>query len=178
MKYIALLRGINVGGNKKIKMADLRDLLTENGFENVKTYIQSGNVVFEHSAKAASELVDKMMNIITEKYGFEVKVVIKTVAEIETITNRIPKSILQDIPHNRVFAMLLDAIPEKESTNKLLEIDFSPDAISIQNDVVYIVCPNGVSNSKLNNNFIEKQLKVSGTSRNYKTMAKLVEMTN
>jgi uncharacterized protein (DUF1697 family) len=87
MKYIALLRGINIGGNKKNKMADLRDLLTANGFENVKTYIQSGNVAFENSTETVADLTTKMMRLIQEKYGFEVKVIIKTAIEIEKITN-------------------------------------------------------------------------------------------
>lgn len=176
MKYIALLRGINVGGNKKIKMADLRDLLTANGFENVKTYIQSGNVAFEHSTESVANLIMKMMRLIQEQYGFEVKVIIKTANEIEKITDEIPDFVLQDLPLNFVFAMLLDNIPQKENVNKLLTQDFSPDRIVIQNDVVYLACPNGISNSKLNNNFIEKQLNVSSTARNFKTMRKLITM--
>ena len=123
MKYIALLRGINVGGNKKIKMADLRDLLTANGFENVKTYIQSGNVAFEHSTESVANLIMKMMRLIQEQYGFEVKVIIKTANEIEKITDEIPDFVLQDLPLNFVFAMLLDNIPQKENGNKLLTQD-------------------------------------------------------
>ena len=174
--HLALLRGINVGGNKKIKMADLKDLLTANDFKNVQTYIQSGNILFEHS-KPTTILRHEIMNLIQEKYGFEVKIIIKTTTEIEKITNEIPDVILQDLPLNLVFAMILDNIPEKENIEKLLNQNISPDIIAIKNDVIYIACPNGASNSKLTNNFIEKQLKVSGTTRNYKTMQKLVAMS-
>lgn len=177
MKYIALLRGINVGGNKKIKMVDLKDLLTANGFENIQTYIQSGNILFEHSTKTAAVLRHEMRNLIQEKYGFEVKIIIKTTTEIEKITNEIPDFVAQDLPLNLVFAMILDAIPEKENVEKLLNQNISPDIIAIKNDVIYLAAPNGASNSKLTNNFIEKQLKVSGTTRNYKTMQKLVAMS-
>lgn len=178
MKYIALLRGINVGGNKKIKMADLKDLLSANDFKNVQTYIQSGNILFENSTQTIADLENKMMSLIQKKYGFEVKVVIKTATEIKKITREIPNIVLQDFPLNHVFAMLLDAAPEKENVEKLLNQDFSPDIIAIQNDVLYLACPNGASKTKLTNNFIERQLKVSGTTRNYKTMQKLVEMTS
>jgi uncharacterized protein (DUF1697 family) len=176
MKYIALLRGINVGGNKKIKMGDLRDLLTANGFKNVKTYIQSGNVAFENTTETVADLGDKMMNLIQEKYGFEVKIILKTAIEIKKITNDIPDFVLQDLPLNFVFAILLDSIPQKEKVEVFLVQDFSPDKIAIQNDVVYLACPNGISNSKFGTNIIEKQLKVSSTARNFKTMQKLITM--
>lgn len=176
MKYIVLLRGINVGGNKKIKMADLRQLLTENDFQNVKTYIQSGNIALEYKTEKASVLAKKIATIIKNKYEFEVKVVVKTVEEIQQITNEMPQDILQDLPLNRVFAMLLDTTPEEEKVVALQQQDFSPETMLIQNDVVYFACPDGISKGKLTNNFIEKKLKVNGTTRNYKTMQKLLNM--
>lgn len=175
MTYIALLRGINVGGRNKIKMANLRNFLMENGFENVKTYIQSGNVVLD-STYNSTKVVEKIRQIITDNYGFDIKIVVKTPAEIINITNASPTEMTDNIPHNRVFAMLLDAIPEKENVDLFLEKDFSPDLLTIENDVVYFACPNGVSKSKLSNNLIEKKLKVNGTTRNYKTMVKLLSM--
>lgn len=177
MKYIVFLRGINVGGRRKIKMADLRALLTDNGFENVKTYIQSGNVFLEYSAAVSvSKITSTIASIIFEKYGFDVKVVVKTVDNIQTITDEMPQSVLSDLPLNRVFAMLLDVIPEPKKVENLLQQDFSPEVIVINKDVVYFSCPDGISKSKLNNNFIEKKLGVSGTTRNYKTIKKLLTM--
>lgn len=176
MTYIALLRGINIGGRHKMKMADLRQFLTENGFENVKTYIQSGNVILDSSINNSTEVAEKIHQIITDKYGFDIKVVVKSPEEIIKITNESPTEMIENIPHNRVFAMMLDTIPLEENVDIFLERDFTPDLLSIENDVVYFACLNGVSKSKLSNNLIEKKLKVNGTTRNYKTMVKLLSM--
>ncbi|MFK7950716.1 MAG: DUF1697 domain-containing protein [Saprospiraceae bacterium] len=177
MTYIALLRGINVGGRNKIKMADLRHFLSENGFENVKTYIQSGNVVLD-SIYHSTKVVEKIRQIIVDNFGFDIKIVVKTPEEIIKIANDSPSEMIENIPHNRVFAMMLDAVPEKENVEIFLERDFAPDLLTINKDVVYFACPNGVSKSKLSNNLIEKKLKVNGTTRNYKTMVKLLSMVN
>ena len=86
--YIALLRGINVGGHKKLKMADLKSMMEELGFQNVVTYIQSGNVVF--SAKEEKDLSDNISNGIAEKFGYEVPVLVKTADEIAQILKNCP----------------------------------------------------------------------------------------
>ena len=88
-RYIALLKGINVGGHKKVPMVDLRNLLTTAGLQNVQTYIQSGNVVF-HSSKNASELETKIQNVISAQFGFDVFVIVKTNNELQTIFDNSP----------------------------------------------------------------------------------------
>ncbi len=90
MKYISVLRGINVSGQKKIKMADLKALYEQLGFENVVTYIQSGNVIFETTANMTADLATKIEQAIQNKYRFHVPVVIRTHDEIKTIIKRLP----------------------------------------------------------------------------------------
>lgn len=176
MTHIALLRGINVGGRNKIKMADLKGFLSENNFENVQTYIQSGNIVLDSPIDISTKVAQKIHQIIKDNFDLDIKVVVKSPAEIIKIVKATPIEMTENIPHNRVFAMLLDSIPSDESVEFFLQQDFTPDILTINNDVVYFACPNGVSKSKLSNNLIEKKLKVNGTTRNYKTMMKLLSM--
>ncbi len=174
--YIALLRGINVSGQKKIKMADLKVHLSELGFQDIQTYIQSGNIIFRTSKTASKSLENNIYEKIKEKYDFEVPVLVKTTEEFASILKNIPFPTIKD--YSKLYFTLLNKKPSLELVKKLKEVDYSPEAYFIDNKVIYVYVPNGYGRAKINNNFFEKKLKVSATTRNWKTTTKLLEMVN
>ncbi|HPE84122.1 MAG TPA: DUF1697 domain-containing protein [Aequorivita sp.] len=169
--YIALLRGINVGGHKKLKMEDLKLLCEDLGFEDVVTYIQSGNVVF--SAKEEKDISDKIAKEIEKRFGWEVPVLVKTADAIEKILKDCP---FEEAKKAEAYFMLLATPPKKELMEAVSEISYPNEEFMLTPDCVYIHFGNGYGNAKLNNNFFEKKLEVAATTRNYRTLAKLVEM--
>lgn len=178
--YIALLRGINVSGYKKIKMADLKVLLQSLGFSAIQTYIQSGNVVFLSQQQDQSLLESDINKAIQKKYGFDVPVTVLNSDEFCTVHNNIPLSHfnVDDINVNgtKVCISFLSSKPGKEAIIKLLSYVVAPEKLVIENQSVYLYCPKGYGISKLSNNFIENKLKVSATTRNWKTVVKIQEM--
>jgi len=173
LKYIALLRGINVSGHKKILMADLRELLSKNGLKNVQTYIQSGNVIFE-SDENPTELSKKISTYIYSKYNFEVPVLITKAAKFEFALKNNPY-IKEDseVDTKKLYVTFLSDTPTKERAVALLELDFSPDRFILLGDLIYSLFSNGAGRSKMTLNVFEKRLKVSATSRNWNSVNKL-----
>jgi len=171
--YIALLRGINVSGQKKILMADLRVILEENGLSDVKTYIQSGNVVFRTREMKPNELAWKIKQCILSRYGFEVPILVRTKRQLE--------SILSDCPFEnekllKGYFTILHTAPKSELINEVSNFSYEKEEFIIMPNCVYFYCEAGYGKAKFNNNFFEKKLKVAATTRNYKTMVKLIEM--
>jgi uncharacterized protein (DUF1697 family) len=176
--YISLLRGINVGGHKKILMKDLHALYQECNFTNIKTYIQSGNVVFEHDAPISSEaLAQKIAQKIMDKYHFDVSVFVKTAADFEAINTLFPFLDTPDLKPNKIFVTLLSDSPLDKNTASLQNIDLAPDKYVIFKNVVFWYAQQG-HESKLSNNFFENKLKVIGTTRNWTTMLNLVAIAH
>lgn len=169
--YIALLRGINVGGHKKLKMADLKLLFKELGFEAVTTYIQSGNVVF--TAKEEDVSAERISKEIEKRFGWQVPVLVKTADAIATILKDCP---FEDSKKAESYFMLLASPPEEELMEAVREINYPNEEFVLTAECVYTHFGNGYGNAKLNNNFFEKKLKVAATTRNYRTLAKLVEL--
>jgi uncharacterized protein (DUF1697 family) len=174
--YISILRGINVGGNRTIKMDALRQLMGELGCSNVKTYIQSGNVVFQSELTEEAVLEQKISEAITTKFGFDVPVMVINATEWSEILAKNP--FLQDKSKDAAFIHLtfLAAVPTAENTAKIQAGQFQDDDFCILDRVVYLYCPNGYSNSKLSNNFLENKLKTTATTRNWKTCKELLSI--
>lgn len=175
--YIAILRGINVGGHRKILMADLKNLLTKNGCNNVVTYIQSGNVVFS-STKSAKELEQHIYNLIKTNYGFDVPVMLRSQKEWKDVFECNPY-LLKDnsIPIDQLYVTFLGETPVKERLAEITEISFPNDDFKIIGTTVYILLGKKYSDTKLTNSFFESKLKVAATSRNWKTVTKLLELS-
>ncbi|WP_100616151.1 DUF1697 domain-containing protein [Confluentibacter citreus] len=171
--YIALLRGINVGGHKKVPMATLRELLTTSGLTQVQTYIQSGNVIFQSSEKA-TQLEETIKKSILGYFGFEVSVIVKTPDELQTILNDCPFP--KDKKEHSFFVML-NKIPDAQLVSDALQIAYENEEIIIKKDALYFYCSTGYGQSKFNMNTFERKLKVIGTSRNYNTMLKLLSLS-
>ncbi|MDV7138073.1 DUF1697 domain-containing protein [Maribacter sp. TH_r10] len=176
MNYIALLRGINVGGHKKVKMADLRHLFENLGFDNVKTYIQSGNVVFESENSDIGFLEHQINKAILDYFGFEVPVIIIEGVEVKRIVDNNPFNDAEDIQANKVYYVLLKRRPTQEALDALSSLHFENEQLVTTPACVYLKCDLGARKAKCNNNLIEDRLKVAATSRNHRTMLKLLEL--
>ena len=175
--YIALLRGINVGGQKKIRMADLKPLLEALGFENITTYIQSGNVVFNSEETNVEKLINQIEEAIFKSYNFEVQILIKKRMELERIVDQNPYTDSKDLEDNKIYFVLLKEIPDLDLVGNLQNVKFENEQFIIADTCVYLRCGLGAGKAKCNNNLIENKLKVVATSRNYRTMRKLLELS-
>ena len=176
--FIAFLRGINVAGQKKMPMAEVRKMMTDAKFKDVKTYIQSGNIVFK-SEKASKEELEGMIHLAIEKtFGFDVPVLVKSVSEIRDILNQNPFDNKEDLAENRIYFVLLQNAPNLELVKAFEEIDYPNEIFSVVENCVYLCCKNGYGKAKLNNNLIERKLQVNTTARNYRTMNKLLGLAS
>ena len=173
--FIAFLRGVNVSGQKKIPMAELRELLAKSRFEKVQTYIQSGNVVFQSTVKNKSELEETIHTCIQSHFGFEVSVLVKTPKEIESILLSCPFS---GSKKEACYFTLLHEIPNRELVASTSKEIYPKEAFIIKEDCVYFYSDMGYGTAKCNNNFFERKLKVTATTRNYKTMLKLLSLSS
>lgn len=177
MKHISVLRGINVSGQKKIKMADLRSILEKAGLQNVTSYIQSGNLLFESKANDAAELSKLIAKTIQTAYGFDVPVLTLAPDYLRKVHQSNPFLPDHQDEINRLYYTFLAEAPSKEKVKALEAIEFKEDQIIIKNKVVYVYVPGGYGRSKFSNNFIENKLKVKATTRNWKTVNKLIELS-
>ena len=175
-RKIALLRGINVGGRNKVKMADLRDQFVEAGLADVSTYIQSGNICFE-STRSCTSLTKLIHDTIESNFGHDVPVMVREQAFFAGLivnnpfcSKGKPKSDIKEL-----HATLLEKKPPAKNVKALAELEFE-DEYRVAGDVVYLRIVTGYSKTKLTNAFFEKKLGVAATTRNWKTVCKLAEM--
>jgi len=174
--FIALLRGINVSGQKKIKMAELRIVLEGAGLKNVQTYIQSGNIVFDIDETGKDNLQDTITKAIQRNFGFNVPTLVMQKKNVKQILEANPFA--NEDEENKLYYVLLKNPPKKELIKQFEQLRFENEDFHITDTCVYLLCKNGYGRAKLNNNLIEKKLRVEATTRNQKTMKKLLEMTS
>jgi uncharacterized protein (DUF1697 family) len=175
MRYAALLRGINVGGRKKLPMATLRKLLQDLGYTDVITHLQSGNAVFSSPEQPPHTLAHAIAERITGELAMDVKVVIRTGSQLADVVSRSPLPAGPENP-SRFFVAFLSAAPEPPATAAVESMSFDPDQIWISGAEAFLWCPAGAGDTKLTNNFLEKRLGVTATSRNWNTVRKLAEL--
>ena len=169
--YIVLLRGINVSGKNKIPMVALRTLLNDLEFQNVQTYIQSGNIILE-STSSKKEICQKINKGIKEKFGFEIPVIVRTISEWQKTIENYP------FPLNNEKIVAFTFL-DRASEIKEIEIkNIGEDQYKINGDVVYLNCPSTFAKTKISNNVLEKKLQVIATTRNLRTTLKLLELSN
>ena len=173
--YIAMLRGINVSGHKIIKMERLRAMFADMGFQNVQTYVQSGNVVFE-STEPHAGLAAKIEKRILKEFGFDVPVLTKTAKEMAEIVKRNPFVKDTALDQTKLHVTFLADDPPKNALELLQPFITGAEQLRIIGRAVYLYCPNGSGNSKLSNTTIEKKSGCSATTRNWKTTKTLLEM--
>lgn len=177
MRYIAILRGINVGTGRKVPMADLKVLCAKLGLANVQTYIQSGNIIFEmNKPEAIPALQDRMHQAISETFGFNIPVIIRTAQEMEESIANNPFLKEKDVDIEKLHFTFLKETPATEWVEKIKMFQFLPDRFEIIGKAVFVYCQDGYGRSKITNDFFERKLKVTATTRNWKTVMKLQEM--
>jgi uncharacterized protein (DUF1697 family) len=177
MRYAALLRGINVGGNKMLAMADLRALLAGLGYADVTTYLQSGNAVFSCPDQPPPALAAAIEERVARELSMRLRVMIRTGSELADVVSRSP---LPDGPENpaRFFVAFLSAVPDPAAVRDMEHQAFGADRIWISGAEAYLWCPNGSADSPLTKGIIDKRLGVTTTSRNWNTVTKLVSLVN
>ncbi len=174
-RKIAILRGINVGGKRKILMADLKALCEKLGWKQIKTYIQSGNVIFD-SVESNSELESTLEKAIVEKFGLDVPVIVRSSKELQDSIDKNP-FFSKDADINQLHLTFLKEKPANENIEKVFTYNYEPDKFKVDNKDVFLFCEGKYHQSKLTNNLFEKKLKVGATTRNWKTVLKLREIS-
>lgn len=176
--YIAMLRGVNITGNNSIKMEQLRGLCNSLGFQNVETYVQSGNIVFQTRSEDPLALSKSIGEAILESFGFDVPVIMRTSKEMRSVIANNPFLKEKKIDSSKLHVTFLSESPQKGSLKKLGAIAMSPDQYYSASHEIYLYCPAGYGRTKLSNNAIEKALSVSATTRNWRTTNTLFEMVS
>lgn len=172
--FLSILRGINVSGQKKIPMVELKKLYEELHFENITTYIQSGNVIF--NSKDAKDLSKQIEQKIFEKYNFNVPVIIRTTDEMQKVIERNPFLKQKELDLSKLHVVYLADNPKQDTIDKLKKINYEPDKFYISGKEVYLYCPNGYGRTKLTNNFFENKLEITATTRNWNTTNELLKI--
>jgi uncharacterized protein (DUF1697 family) len=174
--YIAMLRGINVGRNKRIKMDKLRSSFEAMGFEAVKTYIQSGNIVFKAKKTSPSTLAKKLEEQIVKDFGFSAPVIVRSSDEIEAVIGNNPFLSEAGIDPDKLHVMFLSASPSADAVQQLTTLTVQPDRCHCREKEIYFYFPNGVSQSVLFKSPVDRILAVTTTTRNWKTVNSLRQM--
>lgn len=169
-KHVALIRGINVGRAKRVAMADLRAMVTDLGFTDVRTVLNSGNVVFS-GAGSADEASGRIENGLAERLGVPARVTVLTGAELVGALDDNPLADVADDP-SRLLLAVLAGPADLSSLEPLLEEDWTPEALACGPRVGYLWCPGGIAKSALNE-AVGRALGDAVTARNLKTMERL-----
>jgi uncharacterized protein (DUF1697 family) len=174
--YVALLRGINVSGQKIIKMDALRKIFESLHFQDVKTYIQSGNVIFKTPEEDRESLVHRIEEELKRTLGYEVTVILRMVAELAEVVRQNPFASAIASENEKVYITFLAKQPSAEAIQKLESFKNDIDDFCVVNREVFLLCRQSYGRSKFSNNFFEKILGVSATTRNLETVNKIISM--
>ena len=166
--YVALFRGINVGGARKVPMADLRKTFEALGHTNIATYIQSGNVVFS-TPKPAAATRSALEARIERDFGHDVTVLLRTTKQLERLVTINPYGAAAHVT-------FLEAAAPKLA-RALDPVQYAPDVFTIAGTEVFVHCPNGYGRTKINNQYFERKLETRATTRNWNTVTTLLEMS-
>jgi uncharacterized protein (DUF1697 family) len=170
--FVSLLRGINVGGNKKIAMANLRAVYESVGLAGAQTLLQSGNVVF-WTDEDTTALAGRIEAAIEARFGFHAAVILRTQAELNEIINGHTFSAGKLAEPNKIAVAFLAEAPSVAALNTLNEAHDGPEIIHSRGRELYIYYAEGMGRSKLTNNLIEKRLNTTSTVRNWNTINRL-----
>jgi uncharacterized protein (DUF1697 family) len=172
--YIALLRGINVSGKNSIKMADLKEVLMNSGFDKVVTYIQSGNIIVETNQDDKLKIAATINQTIKESFGFDVPVLVLDRSELISFLKEYPFTTAED---SKQYFVFLFSKPDNALAEKLSEQVYEGEEYLMTDRMIFLNPSNGYGNAKLNNNLFENKLKVTATTRNLKTVNMLIELS-
>lgn len=174
--YVALLRGINVSGQKIIKMENLKAIFESLQFQNVKTYIQSGNVIFKTTEEKVDVLKERTESKLKEALGYEVTVMIRTLSELEAVIKQNPFAKSEDLEDGKLYVTFLSKVPTAETVDVLASYKNNVDDVCVLNREVYLLCRKGYGRTLFSNHFLETKLGVLATTRNWTTVNKIASM--
>jgi uncharacterized protein (DUF1697 family) len=175
--YLSLLRGINIGGHKKIKMSDLKALYESLGFGQVTTYIQSGNVLFSAEMDETDDVLSLLISKAIEyRFGFDVPVVIRTKEEMQQIIAQNPFTAEAETAPDKLVVMSLGSIPDTATLEKINAKITDNSRFAFIGNTLYFFYPDGYGQTKWHSNFFEKQLRTTVTARNWATTCKLAKL--
>ncbi len=170
--YLALLRGINVGGKNKLPMNDLRDLFAQVGCRDIQTYIQSGNVIFSADPATVAPLPGLITTQIVERFGYRVPLMLRTAEEMGDVIRHNP-FIAAGASKDALHVLFLAGSPEASRVADLDPDRSPPDAFAVRGQEVYLRLPNGAGRTKLTNGYFDTKLATISTGRNWRTVTTL-----
>jgi uncharacterized protein (DUF1697 family) len=174
---VALLRGINVSGRRKVSMADLRTVFTALGGGDVQTYLQSGNVVFESPGANRAQLIQAIEEQISRDLGIDVTVLLRTRAQLAKVLAGNPFA-NSGAEAGKLHVTFLAGKPDRARVRELDPRRGEPDEFRVAGQEIYLHCPSGYGRTKLNNAYFEKHLGMAATTRNWKTVTKLADLAS
>lgn len=172
--FVALFSGINVGGNRIVKMAELKAFFEGLGFSGVATYVQSGNVVFRAKNGDAAALTKELETAFEKKWGFNSRILVRAAGWFERLVKDNPYPEVAGEP-TKLHAYALEREPTAEEAQRLADKCTGPERFEIKGDVLYLHAPDGLGKSVFAN-LIPRTLKVPGTARNWRSVLALLEM--
>jgi uncharacterized protein (DUF1697 family) len=175
-RQVAFLRGINLGARRRVSMVELRELLTDLGYGDVRTHLQSGNVVLD-SEEPPGRLARKLEERIRETLEIDVEVVVRTRDELAGVIERDPFGELADDP-KRYQVSFLSAEPDPQVTRDLAAANVAPERLSVSGREIYAWHPNGLQRSRLAGLLTDRRLGVTATARNWNTITKLLTVAD
>ncbi len=175
--YVALLRGINVGGKHKLPMKELAEVFSTSQCKDVRTYIQSGNVVFCAAPDQVKRLAAALEKKIEARFGFPVPVILRSHEQLARVVRANP-FLSRTGSEKMLYVVFLANEPRAEAITKLDPQRSPGDEFQVVGSEVFLYLPNGAGNSKLTNAYFDSRLSTIGTARNWNTVLKLLEMTS
>ena len=174
--YVALLRGINVGGNNMLPMKDLAAMFSKAGCADVRTYIQSGNVVFRAAAEVAARIPAAIAKAIATRAKLQIPVIVRSSAQLRGIAEKNP-FLRRDVDTDKLQVVFLAGTPGKAAVAALDPKRSPPDEFIAQGAEIYLHCPNGYGRTKFSNAYFDSKLATTSTVRNWRTVLKLLELS-
>lgn len=174
--YVALLRGINVGGKHKLPMKDLAEVFSESKCKDVRTYIQSGNVVFCAPPEQVKRLASDLEKKLEARFGFPVPIIIRSHQQLTNVVQANP-FLARGASEKMLYVVFLADEPSADAVGKLDPQRSPGDEFRVVGSEIFLQLPNGAGNSKLTNAYFDSKLSTIGTARNWATVLKLLEMS-
>ena len=174
--FVSLLRGINVAAQKTIRMADLKALYEQLGFSHVRTYLQSGNVVFESPDQAAETLAETIEAQIERSFDFPVSILMRNGRELQQVIDSNPFLHGRNEDPGRLYVTFIKSSLSLSKVSSLKIPEGEMDEFVVSEKEIFLFCPNGYGRTKLSNTFFEKKLDLTATTRNWNTVLALRQM--
>jgi uncharacterized protein (DUF1697 family) len=177
--YVSFLRGVNMTGHNKMKMTELSALYNDIGFNDISTFIQSGNVIFSAGDElTVFEISGSIENAISKRFSYNVPVMIRRVEELKRLHQANPFLTENNFDPSKNAVLFLHEKATEDQILKVRNIDFPPDKFSVAGSEIFIYCPNGFGRTKLYTNFFEKKMGVTGTARNWNTIVTILDIVH